>query len=212
MSQPVDDPVGTPPTVANPDLVPASPEPRAAFEDAQAAPSDSRGAEEVVGEGRRPGINWVLVLAIIAADQLTKAVVRLNLDVYESVEIIPGLLNITHVHNPGVAFGLLSDLDLPFKPYATTALALLALAGIAYYARHIRPDERLARLGLSIILGGAIGNLIDRVRVAYVVDFVDLYWGTWHFWAFNVADASITIGAILVFFELLTHRHAPHPV
>ena len=73
--------------------------------------------------------------------------------------------------------------------------------------------RRMARLGLSIILGGALGNLIDRVRLGYVTDFVDAYWGTWHFWAFNVADASITIGAILVFADLLlVSRHASHPV
>ena len=89
----------------------------------------------------------------------------------------------------------------------------MALFGIAYYARHIKPDERLARVGLSLILGGAFGNLIDRLHAGYVVDFVDIYWRGWHFWAFNVADASITIGAILVFVELLlVKRHVSHSV
>ena len=113
----------------------------------------------------------------------------------------------------GLAFGLMNDLEHPFKRIATTALALIALAGITYYARHIKPEERLARIGLSLILGGALGNLIDRVRQSYVIDFVDVYWKGWHFWAFNVADAAITIGAILVFVELLVvHRHASHSV
>jgi signal peptidase II len=102
---------------------------------------------------------------------------------------------------------------LPFKPWVTTALAGLALAGIAFYARHVRHDERLARIGLSLILGGALGNLIDRLRQGYVIDFVDVYFRGWHFWAFNVADASITIGACLVFLDLLVvSRHASHPV
>jgi signal peptidase II len=102
---------------------------------------------------------------------------------------------------------------LPFKPWVTTALAGLALAGIAFYARHVRHDERLARIGLSLILGGALGNLIDRLRQGYVIDFVDVYFRGWHFWAFNVADASITIGAFLVFLDLLVvSRHASHPV
>ena len=72
---------------------------------------------------------------------------------------------------------------------------------------------RTARVGLSLILGGALGNLIDRFHAGYVLDFVDVYWRGWHFWAFNVADASITIGAVLVFVDLLlVRRHVPHPV
>jgi signal peptidase II len=90
---------------------------------------------------------------------------------------------------------------------------MVALVGIGFYARHIRREEWAARLGLSLILGGAVGNLIDRLRVGYVVDFVDAYVRDWHFWAFNVADASITIGAILVFLDLLlVSRHASDSV
>ena len=161
----------------------------------------------------RVTLRWGLVFGIVIVDQITKALVRATIPLYDSVGVIPGLLDITHVRNPGVAFGLLSDLDFAGREVVTTALALLALAGIIYYARHLRPDERLARLGLSVILGGAVGNLIDRFRVGYVIDFVDVNWQGWHFWAFNVADASITIGALLVFIELLTHRHhVSHPV
>jgi signal peptidase II len=75
-----------------------------------------------------------------------------------------------------------------------------------YYARHVRYEERLARLGLSLILAGAGGNLIDRFTLGFVVDFVDFYWNTWHFWAFNVADAAISVGAVLVFADLLIVR------
>ena len=156
---------------------------------------------------------WWVTLAVIAADQLTKAIVRVMLAPYESVTVIPGLVDLTHVLNTGVAFGLLNELDLPFKNVVTTLLAALALGGIAYYARHVRAEERLARLGLSLILGGAIGNLADRLTTGRVIDFVDVYWQGWHFWAFNVADASITIGAVLVFVELLVvNRHASHSV
>jgi signal peptidase II len=157
---------------------------------------------------RGAAINWKLVLAIIVADQITKALIRAWIPLYDSVTVIPGFMDFTHVQNPGVAFGLLSSLVHPMKAVVTTALALIALAGIAYYARHIRPEEKLARIGLSVILGGAIGNLIDRLWVRYVLDFVDVYFGSWHFWAFNIADASITIGAVLVFLDLLTSRHA----
>lgn len=171
--------------------------------DAAALPSAARG----------PGLFWSVIAILIAADQIVKAIVRTVVPLYESRPLIAGLVDLVHVRNEGVAFGLLNNLDLRYKWVLTTALALTALAGIGYYARHIRQEERLARLGLSMILGGAIGNLIDRVYAGYVLDFVDVYWGGWHFWAFNVADASITIGAILVFIDLLLVKpHASHPV
>jgi signal peptidase II len=155
-------------------------------------------------------------LAVVVVDQITKAIVRAKLPLYESVPVIGGLVDFIHVPNSGVAFGLLNDLalDVRVKAMLTSALAALALIGIGFYARHVRHHERVARAGLSLILGGAVGNLIDRLRSGYVVDFVDVYWGGWHFWAFNVADASITIGATLVFIDLLlvSRHHAPHPV
>jgi signal peptidase II len=173
-------------------------------------PGDRGPAAPALGRGR---ILWWLTALVIALDQATKAVIRAWVPLYDSRTAIPSLLDITHVRNEGVAFGLFNTYDLPYKTVLTTGLALLALAGIIYYARHLRPDEWLARTGLSLILGGAIGNLIDRVTTGYVLDFVDVYWGNWHFWAFNVADASISVGAVLVFADLLfVKRHASHPV
>ena len=154
-----------------------------------------------------------LPLAILALDQITKELVRRGLDLHESATVVPGLLDFTHVRNEGVAFGFLNAYNLPYKTAVTTGLAFIALAGIAWYARSIGRGEWIARLGLSMILGGAVGNLIDRLTQGSVVDFVDVYWDAWHFWAFNVADASITIGAVLVFVELLlVNRHASDPV
>jgi signal peptidase II len=188
-------------------------------------PADDPGSRADVGlpaaiPAPRPGLAhrgihlyWWVSLAVLGADQLTKALVRAKLPVFESVTIIPFFLDFTHVQNKGVAFGLLNDVHLPFKGGLTSALAMVALVGIGFYARHIRREEWAARLGLSLILGGAVGNLIDRLRVGYVVDFVDAYVNGWHFWAFNVADASITIGAILVFLDLLlVSRHASDSV
>ncbi len=159
------------------------------------------------------GVLWWLSLTIIAADQITKMLVRNSVALFESRPLIPGFVDLAHVRNEGVAFGLFNTLDLRHKWVFTTALALMALAGITYYARHIRHDERIARVGLSLILGGALGNLIDRVRDGYVLDFMDVYWRGWHFWAFNVADACISLGAVLVFVDLLLVRpHASHSV
>ena len=164
-----------------------------------------------------PGIRfrlyWWVTLGVIAAEQLTKAIVRYVLAPYERLPVIPGLIDLTHVLNSGVAFGLLNELDLPFKNVVTTILAALALAGIAYYARHVRMEERLARLGLSLILGGAVGNLLDRLIAGRVIDFVDVYWQGWHFWAFNVADAAITIGVGCMILDIVgVGRRASNPV
>lgn len=153
------------------------------------------------------------VLAVIVIDQLVKLAIVRALPVYESVTIIPHVLDFTYVRNTGVAFGVLNETSLPFKGVLTTALALLALGGIALYARQLQTHERWARVGLMLILGGAFGNLIDRLRLGYVVDFIDAYWGGWHFWAFNVADAAITFGAVFVFLDLLLGtRHASRSV
>jgi len=156
---------------------------------------------------------WWVTLGIIVLDQITKAAVRTHLPLHATTSIIPGLLDLIHVQNAGVAFGLMNDFAHPQRGLLTLGLALAALLGIGYYARQLQREERLARVGLSLILGGAIGNLIDRMRDGFVIDFVDVYWRDWHFWAFNVADAAISVGAAFVFLELLRgNRHASHPV
>jgi signal peptidase II len=156
---------------------------------------------------------WWLIALIILADQVTKLIVQRYIPLFDTVTVVPGMVDLVHIHNAGVAFGLMNDMTHPFRSALTTTLALAALAGIVYYARQIRPEERLARTGLSLILGGAVGNLIDRVRLGHVVDFIDVYRGDWHFWAFNVADAAISCGAALIFIELFfSGRHASHSV
>jgi signal peptidase II len=151
---------------------------------------------------------------IVAVDQLTKAIVRQVLPLGESRSIVPEFLDLTHVHNTGAAFGLLNAVDFPYKPIVMIAIAAIALVAIAAYATQLGFHERMARFGLALILGGAFGNLIDRAVAGYVVDFVDVYWGATHFWAFNVADSAITIGAILVLLDMIGigRRHASHPV
>jgi signal peptidase II len=162
---------------------------------------------------RRIHLYWWLSLSILVADQLTKILVDTRLSLYHSVPVIPGFMDLTHVRNAGVAFGILNEPGGPlasYQPIVTTALAAVALAGIAFYARYIRPEEWIARVGLSLILGGAVGNLVDRLFRHYVIDFVDVYFRQWHFWAFNVADAAITVGAAFVFFDLLFVARQTH--
>ena len=158
----------------------------------------------------------MIIAVIVVVDQLTKEIVRRQLPLHgEPVQIIPGLLDLTHVQNTGAAFGLLNAADFPYKAAVMIGIAGLALVAIAAYAAQLGFHERLARLGLSLILGGAFGNLIDRAIFGHVVDFVDVYWGTAHFWAFNVADAAITTGAILVLLDMIglgRSTHVSHPV
>jgi len=151
---------------------------------------------------------------VVALDQITKAAVRVVLPLGESRRIIPQLLDLTHVHNTGAAFGLLNAADFPYKPAVMIGIAAIALVAIAAYSTQLGFHERMARFGLALILGGAFGNLIDRAIAGYVVDFVDVYWGSTHFWAFNVADSAITIGAILVLLDMIGigRRHASNPV
>lgn len=156
----------------------------------------------------------LISVPIVIADQITKVLVRRALELHDSLTVIPGLLDFTHVRNTGAAFGILNSADFSFKPLLMMLIAFGALIAIGMYAVRLGAHERVARTGLALILGGAIGNLIDRARYGYVLDFVDVYYKSVHFWAFNVADASITIGAILVLFEVLLQgdRHAPAAV
>jgi len=154
------------------------------------------------------------IAGIIVLDQVTKLAVRSTIPLYAKRSIIPNLLDFTHVQNTGAAFGVLNAAEFPFKSFVMIVVAALALVAISLYARQLGHEERLSRYGLAFILGGAFGNLIDRAIYNHVVDFVDVYWGSAHFWAFNVADAAITIGAILVLLEMIGigRRHASHPV
>jgi signal peptidase II len=150
----------------------------------------------------RPLQVWIAGL-VVFLDQSTKMLVRSRFDLHESVIVIPGLFNLTRVHNTGAAFGMMNAVDFPFKTVVLSLVAAAALAGLAMYAATLEPDQRLTRTGLSFVIGGAAGNLIDRIAAGYVLDFVDLYWNGWEFWAFNVADAAITVGVSLMILDLL---------
>src|SRR3982751_605824 len=155
-----------------------------------------------------------LVGTIVLADQASKFLIKAAIPLYSKKSIIPNLLDLTHVQNTGAAFGLLNAADFPYKSALMIGIATLALVAISIYARQLGSHEKLSRYGLALILGGAFGNLLDRAIAGYVVDFVDVYWGDAHFWAFNVADAAITVGAVLVLLEMIGigRRHASHPV
>jgi signal peptidase II len=144
-----------------------------------------------------------LPLTIVVLDQITKAAVRAMLPLHASVTVVPGLLDFTHVRNTGAAFGILNAAEFRFKTIMIAAVAIAALVAVGRYAASLAHDQLLARIGLALIIGGAAGNLLDRIVVGSVVDFVDVYWRTWHFWAFNVADSAITVGVTIVILDMI---------
>jgi signal peptidase II len=149
----------------------------------------------------------LLPIGIVVADQATKWLVVSRLPLYEDFPVISGLLSLQYVRNSGAVFGFLSGAEIPGKPYLFALLSTLALAALAHYARTIPPDERLPRFALRLVIGGAIGNLIDRVRFGYVVDFVKMHWQG-HVWPnYNIADSAISIGLVLLIIDSLRPRH-----
>ncbi|MFN7915964.1 MAG: signal peptidase II [Vicinamibacterales bacterium] len=154
-----------------------------------------------------------LPLVVVVLDQVTKWLVRTRIPMYGSVEVIPNFLDLTHVRNTGAAFGFLNGIDFPGKTLVIAVVAIFALIGVSLYAGTLAREQLIARLGMALIIGGAAGNLIDRVFMGSVVDFVDAYWGTFHFWAFNVADSAITVGVALMILDMIgTGTHASSTV
>lgn len=135
---------------------------------------------------------------IVAADQATKILVREKIPLYTSVKVIGGFFDLTHLQNRGAAFSFLAKTDNPWIGYGFTALAAFAIAFIAYVYGNLKKEDRLLKLGLILILGGAAGNLTDRLTIGSVTDFIDMYINSHHWPAYNVADSCISIGATLI--------------
>ena len=145
----------------------------------------------------------VIASAVIVADQLTKLAATAWL-AHGPVEALP-FLNFALVHNTGAAFGFLSTAG-GWQKFFFIGIAALATAVIVVMMRKIQRRDWFMQLSLSLILGGALGNLVDRLIHGYVIDFIDFYIGTWHFWTFNVADAAISIGAVMLAMDAFNLR------
>jgi signal peptidase II len=155
-----------------------------------------------------PARYLLVSLAVMAADQLAKMFVRRHMALHEEREVVPGLLSLIHGRNPGVAFGVLSGAPLPYQDLLLAALGLAVLALLLRGWRSIAGSSTLAQWALALIVGGALGNLVDRVRLGYVTDFVHLYWRQ-HDWPdFNVGDSAITVGIALIALDSLRPRRA----
>ena len=148
---------------------------------------------------RQSGLIWLgISVFIVILDQLTKALVSQNLEYRQVIEILP-VFNLTLAHNYGAAFSMLSDAG-GWQRWFFAALAATASILIIGWLRAVPRSQRCFGISLALILGGALGNLIDRLIFGYVIDFLDFYWGSAHFPAFNLADSAITVGAVLMLF------------
>ena len=143
---------------------------------------------------------------VFVLDRITKAAIRGHLSPWEAVNVIPGLFNIVHTENPGIAFGLLADLANPWRSILLIGLAILVLAIISGVLLRAGAQNMLLRMGLALVMGGAIGNLFDRIVHGTVTDFVEVHMGEHYFPAFNVADSAITIGACLLLLDMWYSR------
>jgi signal peptidase II len=151
---------------------------------------------------KRSGHNYPLIiwpaLFIVCLDQVSKIIVLKNLRIYESVPVINGFFNWVHVRNRGMAFGFLNRPNMDFGFWILVSATVLAIVLLLFWFHRMKDESKWMTLGISLILGGALGNLIDRVRLHEVIDFLDFYVGPYHWPAFNVADAAITVGAFMV--------------
>ncbi len=144
-----------------------------------------------------------LMLGVVVTDQLTKWIVPRYLALHEFRPLLDGFLSLSHVRNRGAAFGLLSDANLPHQGVLFSVVSLLALGAIAVYSLKLPAGSRLPQTALALVLGGAVGNLIDRVRHGYVLDFIHVYWKQFQWWDFNVADSCISIGVALLLLDVV---------
>jgi len=165
--------------------------------DSQLLPGSRTAARPHARHGSLPYV-WLSVLVVVL-DQICKAAIDHGLRLYQSVPVLP-VLDITRIYNRGAAFSFLGRAS-GWQRWLFSALALIVSAGVVFWLHRVDRRARLLAGGLALILGGAVGNLIDRLRLGHVVDFIAVHWGPHYFPAFNVADSAITIGACLLLLD-----------
>jgi signal peptidase II len=162
-------------------------------------------------DSRLGKLRYLLVsLAVLVLDQWTKWLVEIHLPHHAAQPVIPGFLNLTHVRNTGVAFGLFAS-DGGSGGWLLTLLGLGALTAVGLYYWFTPSRDRTLLVALALVVGGAVGNLIDRVSSGAVTDFVDVYVGLHHWPSFNVADSAISVGILLMAIDSFRPHHRSHP-
>ena len=153
----------------------------------------------------------VVALLIALADRLTKVSIQHSMNAYENIPLIPGFLRIVHTENPGAAFGMLAEGNPVLRAIVLIGVSSLVLIFVAgtLWSKTSSYTSLQSRFALGLILGGAIGNLLDRITRGTVTDFIEVFHGNWSFPAFNVADSAITVGAVLLIAEMIWQRRKP---
>jgi signal peptidase II len=155
---------------------------------------------------------WSVLIAamVFFFDRVTKVLIERNVSVWDTRSVIPGLFNIVHTKNRGAAFGMLSDGSSEVRTFLLIGVSVLVLIFIAVLllqpSRAGFSGSKMTMIGLSLVLGGAIGNIYDRIASGMVTDFLEFYLGQWHFAAFNIADSAITVGAALLLLDMWMSR------
>ncbi len=147
---------------------------------------------------------WTIAVTILLLDQVTKNIILTSFGLHDSLPVLPGFFNLTYVRNTGAAFGILAGQE-SWRHLFFQMISVLALGAIVYLFWTSKRDK-LALWGSALVLGGAAGNLVDRVRFGYVVDFLDFFIGSYHWPAFNIADSSITVGAFILAMKFLREK------
>ncbi|HVN81478.1 MAG TPA: signal peptidase II [Terriglobia bacterium] len=146
---------------------------------------------------------FAVALGVFALDRISKSVIEATLQLHQSINLVPGLLDLFYTRNTGVAFGLLSNEESPWMSYLLTGVAGIALMIILIFSLRHASDQRRLQWGLMLVFGGAAGNLHDRISYGYVIDFIEVYYRSHHWPTFNAADACISIGIGLLMLDVL---------
>ena len=149
-----------------------------------------------------------LLLFIILLDQLSKFIVDRTMPLNHSIPVIENLFSLTYIRNTGAAFGILAGSAAGFRLPFLVSFSVLAMGFIAMMLRRLPDSEKGLITALTFILGGAIGNLVDRIFYGEVIDFLDFYWRQFHWPAFNIADSFITVGVVITFYHLVRSKGA----
>ncbi len=152
-------------------------------------------------------LKWIwLAVVVVILDQLTKYIASTSLELHQSVAVMP-MFNWTLMHNPGAAFSFLAN-EGGWQRWFFAVIAVAVSAVIVLWIKRLQQHEKWQAVALALILGGAIGNVIDRIWLGYVVDFIDVYYEHMHWPAFNIADSAITIGVVLIIIDSIREYRA----
>jgi signal peptidase II len=149
---------------------------------------------------------FLTAATVFGADRWSKSIVENRFDAFDTKVVIPGLFNIVRSSNPGVAFGIFSDTTSHQRTFALVVVSIIAVIVLAIMLWRINRQDGVTAAGLSLIFGGALGNVYDRARIGSVTDFLDFHAGSYHWYIFNLADSAICVGAGLLILSMLLNN------